>query len=260
MRFKNFFQTVGLFFVTGSLYAQAAATGGTGSQPLSGEAANVYQGISTFFSFIDPAQGAASLLNFIATLFYNGLLWVYGFIGTFLIPIPDVSQASTFLNGSSGIVNNIYDIFVCLGVYVALCGLAINAAVLASGLGKGQVSIAVIVRSVVAIAFIWAWPVVFSFFAQVFTATGYLIFGQNTITTSGMFDGLAVMGTTSVSGAQGTVASNPGSQNQIPNTSPTISQGFQAFWGVAYRLCFNFGVGGNYFRRLGLGQGGSKRR
>jgi len=255
MSFKRFIFYAGiLLLLTGSVFAQSVAAP-TSTTPLTGESANVYTAISTFFNFLDPTQGAAALLNYIAQLFYNGLLWLYNFIGTFLIPIPDVSQASTFLNGSNVIVNNIYGIFACLGVYVALCGLAINAAVLASGLGRGQVSIGVVVRSAVSIAFIVAWPVIFSFFAQVFTATGYLIFGQNTIETSGMFNALNVMGTTSVSGNSTLVSSNNVTQNNVPNTGSTITQGFQSFWGVAYPICLALCVVGLFIGGWTLARG-----
>jgi hypothetical protein len=245
MNLKKLYLVTLFGLATGTLSAQTVAPS-TPTGSLSGESANVYNAISTWFNFLDPNQGAAALLNYIANLFFNCLLWLYNFIGTFLIPIPDVSQASTFLNGSYQIAYNIYLIFFGFGLYVTVCCLVINVGVLASGLGRGAVSFGVIVRSFVAVGFLVGWPAIFSLSAQVFTAAGYLVFGQNTIQTAGVFNSLQVMGTSTVTNTanQNLVQSNNSVQNNIPNTSGTITQGFKSFWSVLFPIACALGLVG----------------
>lgn len=180
----------------------------------------IKKGISDFTNdFVkNPAQSSMDvvtgqyLINVLAKGLANacfaGLVYVYNKIGTILIPIPDLADSRTYNGFAGGLVHNIYQIMVVMGIFVGLVVFIARVGMMASGLGGRELTVTAVTRLIVAMTLMVAWPTIYSFFNQMATSAGYLIFGQNTASVTDVLKGISNLDDETALQAQGTPASN----------------------------------------------------
>jgi len=186
-RLKLFFLSLGAFLAVSS---PSWAFLGVSSD-------TIKDGIAKFFgSFLqttDQVTGVwlvSLIFKGLANACFAGLVYVYNKIGTILIPIPDLADSRTYNGFAGGLVHDIYSIMVVLGIFVALVAFITRAGMLASGLGGKELTVTAVTRLIVAMTLLVAWPNIYSFFNQMATSAGYLIFGQNTASVTDVLKGI----------------------------------------------------------------------
>src|SRR5581483_11437687 len=204
-RLKLFFLSLGAFLAVSS---PSWAFLGVSSD-------TIKDGIAKFFgSFLqttDQVTGVwlvSLIFKGLANACFAGLVYVYNKIGTILIPIPDLADSRTYNGFAGGLVHDIYSIMVVLGIFVALVAFITRAGMLASGLGGKELTVTAVTRLIVAMTLLVAWPNIYSFFNQMATSAGYLIFGQNTASVTDVLQGISNLDSDSVSQNQGSLASS----------------------------------------------------
>jgi len=143
----------------------------------------------------------ATAIKYLSDFFMSVLFTVYSFIGTILLPIPDLAAPDTYqfmakrVGSSDGaraaeVIQNVFRITTYCGLFVLIVGFMMHVgksvmSLSGSGLGAG-----ILFRLIIPAVLIFSWPTLFSFCARLGTDLAFLIYNQNTLSTSGVFAGL----------------------------------------------------------------------
>jgi hypothetical protein len=195
---------------------------------------------NVLLGFFNGYDNIASLIlkfmNGLATICFNSLIWIYSQIGTILIPIPNLADIQNYSKLAQVVVKNIYQLMSVLGLIIALVFFIINVAISSSGFSNRKTSFLAVFRLIVSIGILISWPLFFSFTSNWLTSLGFLIFSQNRIEASGVFQGLKNMNKFPMK-----MASSSNSNIVIPNTlGPNFLIQSKKIWKIIFYIASFF--------------------
>lgn len=177
------------------------------------------------------------LSDSIGNFFENALFTCYGWVGSSLIPIPDFAHSGTYsaLNGvgmsqAVSTVQNLTNVFLWIGFIVLFISFTVHVGSMSLDISKHNLTILTILRLVIPLIVLFAWPTIVSFSANFVTSLGYYIFDQNQLASKGVFNGLDALSSNYLNGN----SANGLSQTAGVNNKTAMISGFTSVQDVAW--------------------------
>jgi hypothetical protein len=172
-------------------------------------------GLISFFSVIQPVHASivqdvtkglgdfvanhawhyyCKTARYIADLCVQGLFMVYGWLGSRLLYIPDVTDKGTYMGvvgvNASGVVQNAVNVMEYLGFFLLAVLFIFYMGRMALGISGQTFTFYTIGRLLLPIFLLFAWPYLVSQMAKICTNLGYYIYDLNPYSTKDVLQGL----------------------------------------------------------------------
>ncbi len=139
----------------------------------------------------------AAGIQWLAQICLNLFFMVYNYLGGILIYTPDVTKEASWGAISKGFqhqvftdVQNVANIFKWLGFIVLFIGNVLYLSKVALGISKETLGLHTFIRFFLPLVILFNFSVIASFSASLVTNGGYFIFHQNSLSTTGVLEGL----------------------------------------------------------------------
>lgn len=243
-------------FIFPAIRTSAGVLGG----PSADDIAQANQKTATNFLNTESPKWLTKFVGGAGNAAVNALFIVYGWLGEVLIPIPDLASKSTFggltdANSNQltarGVQDVIY-IMLWIGIITLFVSFSIHVGSMALDITKHNLNYLIVLRLLIPLMCLFAWPSIVSFCGRFVTDLGYYIYHQNTLETKGVFEGLQNFAITN-----GPISPNGSYDN---SNQYIVQQGFNSImdltWGFAGFFCLIGMVYGFFHMRQGVEYGG----
>ena len=159
---------------------------------LSGVGKDIFSGMMSLISSFTLNSALVKILDWIANIFVLAMKYFWTLVGAILIRNIDFTSAQSFLNPLGfQTVNNLYTLFVTVGVCLSLSFFFLHIGQNAIGLGRVEIRYRSLIRLMVAISVLIFIPMFTSFMALWTNSLSQLIYQQNLMSMNGALDGIS---------------------------------------------------------------------
>jgi hypothetical protein len=167
---------------------------------LDGIGSSIFNGMMSLFTSFTFNQSAIKILDWVANVFVLVMKYFWTLVGSILIRNIDFTNQASFNNGLGfQTVNNLYILFVTVGVCCTLSFFFLHIGQNAVGLGRTEIRFRSLIRLLVALSVIMIIPYFTSFMALWTNSLSQLIYQQNMMNMNGALDGISNMSAQSFS-------------------------------------------------------------
>ena len=161
---------------------------------LDGIGGSIFNGMMSLITSFSFNSSIVKILDWVANIFVLVMKYFWTLVGAILIRNIDFTNQASF-NNNLGFqtVNNLYILFVTVGVCCTLSFFFLHIGQSAVGLGRTQVKFRSLIRLMVALSIIMILPYFTSFMALWTNSLSQLIYQQNMMNMNGALDGISNM-------------------------------------------------------------------
>ena len=155
---------------------------------------DIFSGMMSLVTSFTFNQAVIKIMDWISNIFVLVMKFFWNLVGSILIRNIDFTSNSSFNNALGfNTVNNIYILFVTVGVCCCLSFFFLHIGQNAVGLGRMEIRFRSLIRLMVAITLIIFLPYFTSFMALWTNSLSQLIYQQNMMNMNGALDGISQM-------------------------------------------------------------------